>query len=208
MPDKNIKDTILVSLKRTFVQLEEIKIFPSKKPDYWVGSNQKKSNGSFGGIVEKNMQYGYLFNQNSVTNKTITKVGFYITGEGVISTPFRIRIYSFNGNTPSEEILLDNLIVTVTKKGWSFFDISKLQITVPDKGCVVAMEWLNLGDKYKYYDKMTKSFQYGQRIGITSEFRENKGFLKINDGNWVRNDRFYNSFRASNLNPMIQIGIL
>jgi hypothetical protein len=134
----------------------------------------------------------------------IQKVRFYIGKEGYGTTKFRAKIYDSDTISGKPANLLNEQdIILNTKRGnrWVEFDLTEMNISIPQSGFYVSMEWLPDGKDYHVGNK--DGFEAnGQALGYgksTSQFK----ICQKNDGVWKK------VMLESNLNiPMIGADVL
>jgi hypothetical protein len=130
-------------------------------------------------IPNGNRQEGYL-----------REVGFFISRFSKYKTPFRIRIYEPDGDMPGKDLLIESLVTHGSRGNrFCFMDVSKYNIPFGKKGIFISMEWLNLSDKKYFYEvtnRKTRAVRtfYGQQIGLTDEFEDSQGRIKMNNKEW------------------------
>ena len=146
--------------------------------------------GQMGGSV---LREAALYIPNDDQQKGyLQELGFYIVRFGQYKTPFRVRIYEPDGDIPGKDLLLENLIVQAKRPNkYCIIDVSKYNIPFNEKGIFISMEWLNLNDKkyfysVKYRNSKAVSTFYGQQIGLSGEFEELYGRVRINNGPWKK----------------------
>lgn len=215
--EETYKSNLEIELRQKSIELEEYKFIYSAEKIKNFATMKSKPSGYFGGMSDKSTEFGLAFTQPEITGGHLMSVSFYIAKAGVIKTPFRIRVYNFDGTKPDKELTMSNIFVTAAKHGWNEFDMSSQNIIISESGCLVSMEWLNISDKYTVYDKNMKEFVHGQKLGLSYIGDEYKGFLRHNMGAWFSNEvltpksiipkNIINNKKMYLLNPMIRITI-
>ncbi|OIN60966.1 carboxypeptidase-like regulatory domain-containing protein [Arsenicibacter rosenii] len=169
------------------VQLAEVKVLQNRISV--VGISKRRSEGSFGGVFDSNYELAvFMPNQKSI-NASIIEVAFYIVHDGIYNTPFRVKFYKNNDGEIGEEINKKDIICKAYKANhWNKFDLTKYKLNMPEEGCFVAMEWLNVTiEKYKYAlikeDKEEKK-GFGQVIGMATDAEILSCFYRENQGEW------------------------
>ncbi len=108
----------------------------------------------------------------------IRSVSFYIGENGFPREPFRVRIYKADGNynSPNTDILTQSVVVSSPAGGqWYTVDLTSYNITAPEEGFFVAMEWIVSGDKFFKTDFMDENYTpFGQIMRPTFEFKESR----------------------------------
>ncbi|RZK20291.1 MAG: carboxypeptidase-like regulatory domain-containing protein [Hymenobacter sp.] len=109
---------------------------------------------------------------------SIRSVSFYIGENGFPREPFRVRLYKADGNynAPNTDLLTQNVIVSSPAGGqWYTVDLTTYNVTAPEEGFFVAMEWIVSGDKFFKTDFMDESYTpFGQIMRPTFEFKESR----------------------------------
>ncbi|GAB3330928.1 carboxypeptidase-like regulatory domain-containing protein [Hymenobacter humi] len=107
----------------------------------------------------------------------VRTVSFYIGENGFPREPFRVRIYKADGNynAPNTDLLTENVVVSAPQGGqWYTVDLTPYNITAPEEGFFVAMEWVVSGDKFFATNFMDDYTPYGQIMRPTFEFKESR----------------------------------
>jgi hypothetical protein len=174
----------------------------------WKGSTLNQSNFIFGQMGSTELREIALYIPNDEKKEGyLSEASFYIARFGKHRTPFRIHFYEPNvNNMPGKELLTQNLIFNAKRANdYYTVDVSNLNIPFGEGGIFVSMEWLNLNDKRYFYEvtypnAKSKRVFYGQQVGLTNEFDEDKrGRRRISNGEW----KMMNGFSA----PMFKVKI-
>ena len=88
-----------------------------------------------------------LFIKNEKVTGQIITIRYYmkdILGQEQHIRPFRVRIYNVDPNTkaPGEDLLKEQIIVSLDKKNWIEVDVSHYNIQLPPEGVFVGLEVL------------------------------------------------------------------
>ncbi len=209
IPEKCIKDSVIVScvgfetkkiaiaeiyeksffeisLKEDTQELSTVIVRPKNTKITRLGSNKNITVPTIGvscwkDSCSREIQKAIYFPKPTKEgNYYINKVAYYIGGVGVVTTPFRVRIYKYNDQKqqPDEDLLGTSLVVSATDKGWFEVDLQKYNLIMPENGVVVAMEWLLTneqkyfymppfyGKKYKKKMEQENRTHFGQTIGV------------------------------------------
>lgn len=123
-------------------------------------------------------QYAF-FVKNDKQKKlgNVRTVSFYIGENGFPREPFRVRIYKADGNynAPNTDLLTENVVVSAPQGGqWYTVDLTSYNITAPEEGFFVAMEWIVAGEKFFATNFMEDYTPYGQIMRPTFEFKESR----------------------------------
>ena len=187
--------TSLFYLEETPINLQSVNIQRKKKVHaVWKGSVEQHKGFIFGQMGGSVLREVALYIPNDEQREGYLKeVSFYIVRFGKHKTPFRVRIYEPDDDTmPSRDLLTENVIAHGSRANhYCVVDISKYNIPFGKKGVFISMEWLNLSDKkyfygVKYRNGSANQQFYGQQIGLTNEFEELQGRVKINNGSWKK----------------------
>lgn len=139
-----------VVLKEAIYKLDEVIISKRKQDkEVEIGDAQKIHHTQLSG--DKPWIYAKLFEYDSTYSETpfLKKIVFFSNSEKK-DAKLKIRIFEFNGSVPTNDLLEEDLIVTV-KKGMrkNEIDISKYNVRFPEKGIVIGLEWMII-DENKY----------------------------------------------------------
>ncbi|SNR77309.1 carboxypeptidase-like regulatory domain-containing protein [Hymenobacter mucosus] len=176
-PGIKVQDMIIEVPKRA-IALKEVTVTSSAKiKNLDLGS---KSSTPGEGMIQgmPGSQYAF-FVKNDKGKKlgNVRSVSFYIGENGFPREPFRVRLYKADGNynSPNSDLLTDNIVVSAPKGGeWYTVDLTSYNITAPDEGFFVAMEWIVSGDKFYTTNFMDNYTPYGQILRPTFEFKESR----------------------------------
>lgn len=160
------------------------------------GFKKSKINFYFGSNAQPKIRARYFPYKPSYNNALIKTININTRNE-VKDARFHIRIYGANKDGQPSVFLHDKVIQGVAKKGNqnTAIEVSNLNLTFPETGIFIAMEWLII-DQNKYWDngkdletrKKTKFLSYAPLIGITtSEQNENSWIFE--NGQWVKVER-------------------
>lgn len=185
-----IKDNDKVILKQAIFKLEELVVSNRKKDkEIEVGDAKKIHHTQLSG--DKPWIYGKLFEYDSTYKMTpyLKKIVFFSDSEKK-DAKLKIRIFEFNGSIPTNDLLVEDLIVTV-KKGMrkNEIDISKYNIKFPEKGIVVGLEWMIIEEnkytfEYKTTNKTVKEEYYAPSLVVNYSEVENS--VNYMQGKWSR----------------------
>lgn len=180
------------SLEESPLSLQPLTIQRKKSVrSIWKGAVEPNKGFMFGQMGGAVLREAALFIPNDEQQEGFLKeVGFYIVRFGKHKTPFRVRIYEPDGDMPGRDLLTENVIAHGSRVNhYCTVDVSKYNIPFSKKGIFISMEWLNLSDKKYFYEvkyrngSANRAF-YGQQIGLTSEFEELQGRVRINNASW------------------------
>lgn len=190
-----------IIMKSVVYPLQEVVITkPKQSKELEIGEAKKIYHRQLSG--EQPWIYGKLFEYDSVYSTTpfLKKIIFYSESD-LPKAKLKIRIFDFNGTKPTEDLLEEDLIVTV-KKGIrkNTVDVSKYRLRFPTNGIVIGLEWLIIEDnkyEFEYVEsdtkKRVKMTSYAPSLIVNYDKRE-IGF-DYSQGKWSRkkrNDQLYN----------------
>ncbi|MFY8067695.1 MAG: carboxypeptidase-like regulatory domain-containing protein, partial [Flavobacterium sp.] len=152
--------TDLILLKPKVFELNEVVVtFPKKTKELEIGEAHKVHISQLSG--NKPWIYAKLFNYDIKYKETpfIKKIVFYSNSD-IKGAKIKIRIFGFNDSIPTDDLINEDIIVTV-KGGMkkNTIDVSKYNIEFPKKGIVIGLEWLIIEENkyfFTYKDPKTK----------------------------------------------------
>jgi hypothetical protein len=150
----------LILLKPKVFELNEVVVtFPKKTKELEIGEAHKVHISQLSG--NKPWIYAKLFNYDIKYKETpfIKKIVFYSNSD-IKGAKIKIRIFGFNDSIPTDDLINEDIIVTV-KGGMkkNTIDVSKYNIEFPKKGIVIGLEWLIIEENkyfFTYKDPKTK----------------------------------------------------
>lgn len=152
---------ITITLKTKAYELEEITVTDKKVKLIEVGQvNYKKLQKygfGYGNPKGINRQIALFIPNDKGYNGYIKDVTFrFYTGK-TKHTPFGVRLYTVGEDgLPDEDLLPENLITSAKKlKRWHKVNLEKYNLSIPEKGFFVAMEWIYTDDKRYNQDIMS-----------------------------------------------------
>ncbi|WP_456422928.1 carboxypeptidase-like regulatory domain-containing protein [Lutibacter sp.] len=184
----------IIKLEKETYVLKEVIINPKDFIQKKLGVVVKKSRRGWH-LGNPGDQHAILIKNPFNKRGRLKNINFYITKNGFPTTPFRVRIYSYDriNNKPGKDLLNTNLIVSFNKKrkAWFTVDMEKYNIVFPKEGFFVAMEWIFTSDNYYYFTNMKMNSGnyedvkcYGQTIGLTTKQKEVIYWRKYLGGKW------------------------
>lgn len=152
--------TDLILLKPKVFELNEVVVtFPKKTKELEIGEAHKVHISQLSG--NKPWIYAKLFNYDEKYMETpfIKKIVFYSNSD-IKGAKIKLRIFGINDSIPSEDLINEDIIVTV-KEGMkkNTIDVSSYNIEFPKKGIVIGLEWLIIEENkyfFTYKDPKTK----------------------------------------------------
>jgi len=183
-----------VLLNPKIYELNEVIVENLKKTkELEIGGAKKTQHSQLSG--DKPWIYGKLFDYEEQYSETpyIKKVIFY-SNSNIKNAKLKIRIFEMNDSIPSNDLLYEEIIITV-KKGMkkNSIDVSQNNIKFSKKGVVIGLEWLIIDEnKYNYEykeSKIKKSFvTYAPSLVINYEDLENS--FRYSGGKWIRSKKY------------------
>ena len=157
---KATSKTDLILLKPKVFELNEVVVtFPKKTKELEIGEAHKVHISQLSG--NKPWIYAKLFNYDEKYMETpfIKKIVFYSNSD-IKRAKIKLRIFGINDSIPSEDLINEDIIVTV-KGGMkkNTIDVSSYNIEFPKKGIVIGLEWLIIEENkyfFTYKDPKTK----------------------------------------------------
>jgi hypothetical protein len=124
----------------------------------------------------------------------LKKIVFYSDSD-IKGAKLKIRLFDFNDTIPTNDLLSEDLIVTV-KKGMrkNVIDISEYNLRFPEKGIVVGLEWMIIEENrhdfvYKDQSKKTVTMENYQPSLVVNYSKEEDSF-NYSQGKWARSKIF------------------
>ena len=149
----------IILLKPKVFELKEVMVLNQKKTkELEIGDAHKVHISQLSG--NKPWIYAKLFNYDYKYKETpfVKKIVFYSNSD-IKGAKIKIRIFGFNDSIPSEDLINEDIIVTV-KGGMkkNTIDVSHYNIEFPKSGLVIGLEWLIIEEnKYFFTYKETKT---------------------------------------------------
>ena len=170
-------EDLIVELKKREIKLDNVTVTSKGVKNLSLGS---KSNNPGEGMIQglPGSQYAF-FVKNDKQKKlgNVRTVSFYIGENGFPREPFRVRLYTADGNynSPNTDMLVENVVVSAARGGeWFTVDLSSYNVPAPAEGFYVAMEWIVSGDKFYTTNFMDSYTPYGQILRPTFEFKDSR----------------------------------
>lgn len=132
----------------------------------------------------------YAFFINNEKRKKLGKlqtVSIYIGVNGLPMVPFRIRFYKADGtnHSPNTDLLREQVFLSVTKGGeWYTWDLSGYNISAPQEGFFVAMEFGMPADALSQ-SVMEDYTPYGYIMRPSFEFKESVAWKCSHGKGWT-----------------------
>ncbi|WP_445717185.1 carboxypeptidase-like regulatory domain-containing protein [Flavobacterium sp.] len=187
--------TEVILLKPKFFELNEVVIsIPKKTKELEIGDSKKIHHSQLSG--DKPWIYGKLFKFEEKYNETpfLKKIIFYSNSK-IKNAKLKIRIYNFKDSIPNEDILYEEVIVSV-KKGMqkNTVDLSKHAILFPKEGVVIGLEWMIIEEnKYLFEYKDTKSKKTNSFVtyapSLVINYTEEENSFHFSGGKWRKRSR-------------------
>lgn len=185
-----------VLLHPKIYQLEEVIVENLKRiKELEIGDAKKIQHTHLSG--DKPWIYGKLFSfkEKYIETPYIKQITFFSKSE-IKEAKIKIRIYEMNDSIPSNDLLHEELIVSV-KKGMkkNTIDVSKHKIKFSEKGIVVGLEWLIIDEnKYIFEYKIDKSKSKNEQINyapsLVINYSKTENSFRYSGGKWIKNKIF------------------
>jgi hypothetical protein len=182
-----------VSLIEKIYEMPEIVLeIPQLTKEIEVGDSKKIHHTQLSG--DKPWIYGKSFKyEEKFTETPFLKSIIFYTNSNIKDAKLKIRVFEMKDSIPADDILYEDIIVTV-KKGMkkNKLDVSKYNINFPKDGLLVGLEWLIIDEnKYDFVytiKKQKKSFVTYAPSLVINYFDEENSF-SYTGGKWVKNFR-------------------
>ena len=168
---------LTIEVPKRAVELSNVVVKAGKIKNLGLGA---RTNDPGEGMIQGLPGSQYAFFVKNDKNKrlgNVRTVSFYIGENGFPREPFRVRLYKADGNynAPNTDLLTENVVVSAPQGGqWYTVDLTPYNITAPEEGFFVAMEWVVSGDKFFATNFMDDYTPYGQIMRPTFEFKESR----------------------------------
>lgn len=182
----------VVLLNPRIIELKDV-VVTNKRVAQVVGINYKKRTG-IGGLsldkpeLNKSRLFGVEIRNIDGRMGRIKNAQFYLNEYGNYKTPFRIRILNFKNGRPNDDIFYSDSLWIPAKPGWFVADLESFNIFIPDEGCLIAIELMDIGDKFYYTTSNRKGLPaqraYGQSLGEVINYGDNQSWTKTFFDNW------------------------
>ena len=171
---KGMRDSLLIEIEPIHLLPEPIHTdYPSwNVRKLTLGARAKKPGQ---GMVQgtSGSQYAFMVkNEKGKKLGYIRSVSFYIGEDGHPREPFRVRLYKANGpaNAPGADLLNESVVAAAPAGGqWFTIDLTAYNISAPQEGFYVAMEWVS---NCPIFNGLGPYTTCGQVMHPTFEFRE------------------------------------
>ncbi|WP_396156302.1 carboxypeptidase-like regulatory domain-containing protein [Flavobacterium sp.] len=192
----SIKDNEKIILKEAIYKLDEVTVTKREQDkEIEIGSAEKIHHKQLSG--DKPWVYGKLFEYDSIYKATpyLKKIVFFSDSEKK-GAKLKIRIFEFNNSIPTNDLLDEDLIITV-KKGMrkNEIDISKYNLRFPKNGIVIGLEWMIIEENKYIFEykanqtkKKIKEEYYAPSLIVNYSKVENS--FNYSEGKWHRGKIF------------------
>ncbi|OGX89081.1 hypothetical protein BEN47_08110 [Hymenobacter lapidarius] len=129
----------------------------------------------------------FVQNKQPATASTVRSVSFFIDKNGSPTQPFRVHLYKADGdeNKPGSDLLTQSVVAAATQGGkWFTVDVASYNISVPQEGLFVAMEWITDAKHPSSTDATEDFMPYGQILRPTFEFKESRTWTYTIGNGW------------------------
>ena len=191
----------VILLKPKVFELKEVMVLNQKKTkELEIGDAHKVHISQLSG--NKPWIYAKLFNYDYKYKETpfVKKIVFYSNSD-IKGAKIKIRIFGFNDSIPSEDLINEDIIVTVKgRMKKNTIDVSHYNIEFPKSGLVIGLEWLIIEEnKYFFTYKDTKTKQkvslenYAPSLVINHSPDEIS--FTYSKGKWYKHKRHSSNFK-------------
>jgi hypothetical protein len=188
------KERVLLTSK--IFQLDEVLITKFKNTkELEIGGAKKIHHTHLSG--DKPWIYARLFPFKEVYKETpfLKKIIFFSNSEKS-NAKLRIRIMEFNDSIPADDLLYEDIIVTV-KKGMkkNVVDVSEHKIGFSKKGIVIGLEWLIIEEnkfefEYKDQNNKKKIRMINYAPSLVVNYSDEEHSFDYSSGKWRRRKKY------------------
>lgn len=194
------KNQVILLKPKVFELNEVVVTFPKKTKELEIGEAHKVDISQLSG--NKPWIYAKLFNYDEKYMETpfIKKIVFYSNSD-IKGAKIKLRIFGINDSIPSEDLINEDIIVTVRggmKK--NTIDVSSYNIEFPKKGIVIGLEWLIIEENkyfFTYKDPKTKQKvsleNYAPSLVINHSIEEIA--FTYSKGRWYKHKRHSSNYK-------------
>ena len=206
------KDLVKVSeikLRQVVFQIDEVKI-TSKQNTEWWGMKGEKSTMGWG--FSPGSQAALFISNPEKKSGTITKLRYFL--DGIIFSkahriPFNIKVLTVGADgSPDKDLIPETVMVQSKKRKWFEVDISQYNISIPENGFFVCMDFLPKSQyEYEYRNVTFVDKERSQTkrksiitlsIGTTKELQELNSYFRLGRGSWIKDNQAFNSHEIRN----------
>ena len=186
---KGSAENITIELKKRVIELQGVTVKGGKIKNLELGARADRPDE---GMIQGQAGSQYAFfvkNEKQKKLGNVRTVSFYIGENGFPREPFRVRLYKADGNynAPNTDLLTENVVVSAPAGGqWYTVDLTSYNVTAPEEGFFVAMEWIVGGDKFYTANFMDNYTAYGQVMSPTFEFKESRTWSYTIGKGWTQ----------------------
>lgn len=166
---------INIALKEKPLSIDPVEVTASKlrRKNKVIGNRGWLTRGSVY-LDTHGQQIALYIDNNKNVNGYIQKVSYYLSDNGNVEAPFRVRVLDVDSlnQAPGKDLIPEILVVQPPEDtdGWFDVDLSEYRIYVPSEGFFVAMQGVFPND-YSYYAGDSDFFEIGKRQPkVNSEF--------------------------------------
>lgn len=181
-------------LEKIYEMPEVVLEVPKLTKEIEIGDSKKIHHSQLSG--DKPWIYGKLFKFEDKYSQTpfLKKIVFFSNSK-IKNAKLKIRVYNFKDSLPSEDILYEEVIVSV-KNGMqkNTVDVSNFNILFPEEGIVIGLEWMIINENKYHFEfknpktKKTDSFvTYAPSLVINYSEEENS--FHFLGGRWLKKRR-------------------
>ena len=201
------KDLVKISeikLKQVVFQIDEVKI-TSKQNTEWWGMKGEKS--TMGWRFPPGSQAALFIPNPEKKSGIITKLRYFLS-DFIFSKahriPFNIKVLTVGADgSPDKDLIPETVMVQSKRKKWFEVDISQYNISIPENGFFICMDFLPKS-QYEYEYRNTtfvdkdKNRTKGKSIitlsvGSTKELNELNSYFRLGRGLWIKDSKSFNS---------------
>jgi len=208
---------VTVMLEERILELNEVTIQGRKLTSKHIGSPKRRRGVVSLHVYDPFDQWGIiiinknheLYNNPKLLSFSVKIGSWSFLGETDGVKPngekqLRLRVYSLTANNlAGEDILHKNIYLSPLDKGWYKVDIENIAISIPKRGFILAVEWIENNPTYIYqvkhkFGKQTTETQYGLSIQAHKMSSHELGFytpirlINLFNNEWEKSQVFPN----------------
>ncbi len=188
------KDITTVLLVQKTYEMPEILVTARiKTKEIEIGDAEKIHHSQLSG--DKPWIFAKLFEFEEKYNETpFIKEIVFISNNNIKNAKLKIRVFSMNDSIPSDDLLSEDIIVTV-KKGMkkNKVDISKYNLEIPKEGILIGLEWLIIDENkydFVYKEKKKKKSFITYAPSLVINYTDKRLGYTFQGGKWFRNRKY------------------
>ena len=185
--------SLKIILEERVTVLNEVVVQVNQPQSKYIGSPKKDKGILYMGVKNPFDQIGLVVNNNdgqlysdpiwlafSVKISSWTTLGIVTGVKPTGERQARLRFYELSDTyVAGNELVNKNIFLSPSRKGWYTIDTKDLNLKLPKKGFVVALEWLDNQPRYIWDSKKYYSEEYGFSIDAHLASSNEKEFYSV-----------------------------